>query len=284
MNEQKQLILQRDWDVLLIIDSCRYDYFKETYTEIFAGNGVKLKKLISPATWTGAWVAEIFYGEKLDDTIFISAHRWINSKGPSTEQVRVFSERLKYGKRIRGLDATKIFDKVIDVWSFGYNERIRAIDPDIMTSETIKTIEKNPHSHIITQYYQIHEPYIYYSDDQPARRKKISFENLNNFIGTIVSDEVLCKLREMTGRIPVNAMSYYYLKYGKEGIKKGYKEDLKLMFQYVKEIVDAFPDKKIVVTADHGERLGERGDFGHSGQRDKEVIEVPWLEVSPKTM
>jgi len=281
MNEQKKLILQRDWDVLLIIDTCRYDFFEETYKEIF-GNTGKLRKIISPATWTGAWVAEIFHGEKLDDTIFISAHKWLNSKGPSSEQVRVFSERLKYGKMIRELDATKIFKDIVDVWSFGYDEKIRAICPNIMTNETIKTIEKNPGCRTITQYYQIHDPYLYYTNDRPKKAKKISFENLQIFLGNVISDEVLCKLREMTGRLPVNALSYYYLKYGKEGLRKGYREDLKMMLNYAKKIVDKFPNKKVVITSDHGERLGEGGDFGHSGQHDKVVIEVPWFEISPR--
>ena len=46
-----------------------------------------------------------------------------------------------------------------------------------------------------------------------------------------------------------------------------------------KKIVDKCPHKKIVVTSDHGERLGEKGDFGHSGQYDKEIIEIPWYEI-----
>jgi len=281
MNEQKKLIIERNWDILLIIDACRYDFFKETYREFFGDVG-ELQMVISPATWTGAWVAEIFHGETMKDTIFISAHKWINSEGPSDEQIRVFSERLKYGKKIRELDATKIFKEIVDVWKYGYDERIRAISPDVMTEETIKIMEKNPGSRIITKYYQIHDPYIYYIDDQPEKRKKISFENLQNFIGTVISDEVLCKLREMTGRLPINALSYYYLKYGKEGVRKGYREDLKKMFSYIKKIVDRFPDKKIAVTSDHGERLGDGGDFGHSGQRDKVIIEVPWYEIPPR--
>ncbi|UCH72366.1 MAG: hypothetical protein JSW62_02115 [Thermoplasmatales archaeon] len=281
MNEQKKLICKGDWDILIIIDACRYDFFEETYRNFF-GDAGELKKIITPATWTGAWVAEIFHGEKMKDTIFISSHKWINSEGPSDEQVRIFSERLKYGKMIRELDATKIFKDIVDVWKFGYDERIRAISPDIMTEETIKALDENPDSRVITKYFQIHDPYIYYVEDQPKKRKKISFENLQNFIGTVISDEVLCKLREMTGRLPVNALSYYYLKYGKEGIRKGYREDLKIMFKYIKKIVDRFPNKKVVITSDHGERLGEGGDFGHSGQHDKIITEVPWYEISPR--
>ena len=51
------------------------------------------------------------------------------------------------------------------------------------------------------------------------------------------------------------------------------------MLNYTKKIVDKFPEKRVVITSDHGERLGEGGDYGHSGQRDKIIIEVPWLEI-----
>jgi len=278
MIDQRTLIYGDSWDILIIIDACRYDIFKEIYREFFPKMG-KLQLAESPATWTGSWFAEIFYGEILKDTVFVSSHKWINSKGPSDEQVRIFSERLKYGKMMRDLDATKIFKDIVDVWEFGYDEEIRSISPEIMTDETIKAIENYPDSRVISKYYQIHDPYLYHSDDLPAKVKKISFENFQNFIGTVISDEILCKLREMTGRLPVNALSYYYLKYGKEGVIKGYTEDLKIILTLLKRIVDKYPDKKIVITSDHGERLGEGGDFGHSGQRDKVIIEVPWFEI-----
>lgn len=276
MNKQRKLIHEGDWDVLLVIDACRYDYFKKTYKEFFGDIG-ELQIVESPATWTGAWVAEIFYNKPMKDVVFVSAHKWINSKGSSDEKIRVFSERLKYGKMIRELDARKYFKQVIDVWEFGYGEKIRGISPDIMTNETIKAIEKNPESRIISKYWQIHDPYIYYSEDKPI--KKMSFENFNIFLGNLISDEMLSLIRKCTGRLPINALSYYYLKYGKEGIRKGYEEDLKLILGYTKKIVDKCPHKKIVITADHGERLGDGGDFGHSGQHDKEIIEVPWYEI-----
>ena len=52
-------------------------------------------------------------------------------------------------------------------------EKIRAISPEIMTNETIKAIEDHPKSKIISKYYQIHDPYLYYSGDLPPKRKKI---------------------------------------------------------------------------------------------------------------
>jgi len=53
-----------------------------------------------------------------------------------------------------------------------------------------------------------------------------------------------------------------------------------------------FPRKKIIITSDHGELLGEEGTYGHSNEpidkifnnffpkRKKLLQEVPWLKVS----
>ena len=39
-------------------------------------------------------------------------------------------------------------------------------------------------------------------------------------------------------------------------------------------------DGKVVVTADHGELLGENGHWGHKiGLENTELLEVPWLKV-----
>ena len=98
MIDQRKLIHERNWDVLIILDACRYDYFEKVYMDYFGDMG-KLQTVKSPATWTGAWVAEIFHGKPMKDTIYLSSNKWINSKGPHDEKVRVFSERLKYGKK-----------------------------------------------------------------------------------------------------------------------------------------------------------------------------------------
>ena len=50
------------------------------------------------------------------------------------------------------------------------------------------------------------------------------------------------------------------------------------MLKHVKKIIDLYPKKKIIITSDHGERLGEKGNYGHGGKKEKVLLEVPWLE------
>ena len=55
---------------------------------------------------------------------------------------------------------------------------------------------------------------------------------------------------------------------------------LKLFFlKYIKIIIEKYKGKNILIIADHGERLGEKGNYGHGGKRHKEVVEVPWFEI-----
>jgi len=70
--------------------------------------------------------------------------------------------------------------------------------------------------------------------------------------------------------------------YGINGLKEAYKENLMLVLKYVAVLVDAItkmkPTAKIMITADHGELLGEDGLFSHG--IDHPLIRiVPWFRV-----
>ena len=71
-------------------------------------------------------------------------------------------------------------------------------------------------------------------------------------------------------------------KLGVEKLRRAYEENLKLVLSYVNELVSYLRrEGLVVITADHGELLGERGLFGHPERvRVPELVEVPWLEIS----
>ena len=69
-------------------------------------------------------------------------------------------------------------------------------------------------------------------------------------------------------------------KYGRKGIIEGYYHDLDLVLNKVSKIIESNKDKKIIITADHGERLGEWGRYGHGGFHCKTTSEVPWFKVN----
>ena len=66
-----------------------------------------------------------------------------------------------------------------------------------------------------------------------------------------------------------------------EEILEAYKDNLQYVLEYVEELVEKM-DGKTVVTADHGELLGEQGMYRHpKGLDAKALREVPWDVVAP---
>ena len=55
---KKSRIIDEDWDFLIILDACRYDYFKKNYKKYFKIG--KLEKRKTLATWTLEWAERNF--------------------------------------------------------------------------------------------------------------------------------------------------------------------------------------------------------------------------------
>jgi len=286
MKSQRELINNKNWDILLILDACRFDFFKEHYQEIMGKSGT-LKKASSPAAWTLGWMIEIFdEGILFDDTIFISANPDVSSRGIE-EKILDWSKRWKYAK-IK-FEARDHFKKIIDVWNFGYDKTLDAVHPQTMIDIIKETVKENPECKIIAKFNQIHDPYLYFierghkvagSENFFVRnitdRKGI---NIKKFLNLIFNDEVVWRVRKLLGIIPKSGIALLWLKYGKQEIIKGYQKDLEDMLEYFKGLMLAFPNKRIVITSDHGELLGEYKRYGHhTDKKFRELVEVPWYE------
>ena len=58
-------IMEEKWDYLIVLDACRYDYFKE-YNNILEGH---LEKKLSCASCTYEWLEKNFSGKYFSDTV-----------------------------------------------------------------------------------------------------------------------------------------------------------------------------------------------------------------------
>lgn len=67
MNEQKELIYEQEWDVLVVLDSCRADYFDELWP--YSSDSVR-----SPAAATPPWLDEVWLTDDSPDVTYISGH------------------------------------------------------------------------------------------------------------------------------------------------------------------------------------------------------------------
>ncbi|MFW6134895.1 MAG: hypothetical protein ACOC5R_04910 [Elusimicrobiota bacterium] len=274
VDEKKIDLAEYKWDILVILDACRYDMFKKVYKDIIGRYGT-LKKAISPTTTTQEFLKNIFHDKSLKDVIYISGNPYINSTDIS----------------LSGFDPKKHFKKVVDVWDFGWDDKLGTVHPKELNKSAIVSLDLHRKNRHIIHYLQPHSPYIYYSGEggridsrtetkNKGKKEKKYAKGMEKIAKRIFSDETIWKMGDIVGKLPDGGIGSLWKKYGKGGIIKGYTEDLKLVLNYVKVIIDKYPEKKIVITADHGERLGEKGYYGHSTtKRDKEVIEVPWFET-----
>jgi len=248
------------------------------------GNGGNLQVAISPASWSYGWLDAIFpnyYG----NIIFVSGDRIIRSEGIDPEKIRDISKRIS----TKRYDASKHFKKIIDAWKYGTDDGNDGIwhgevegttHPKYVCLEAEKAIKEYPDDKVIVKFWQVHDPYYLYAKETlNLKIKPFKYSNLRKFLYEIFSYETVWTVLHKLNRPPESWHMYIWTKYGRQGIINGYVHDLKLVLGNIKKVIDNHPDKKIVITGDHGERLGEHGRYSHGGKRTKVIKEVPWFET-----
>ena len=266
--KQQEMIHKVDWDILIIIDACRFDYFETFYKDVLGDIG-ELKMVNSPAAWTVGWLKTTFEKTALKDTILIWDH-------PVAERIRNLQRQIEHGKYF---DVRAQFKKTIDMWELGYDKSLGYLPPDLTTNRVFKELKEDPEARLIAKYRQVHDPYLYYKGETKLPLSKPKYSSLRKVLYEIVSDEIVWTIRKKFNLLPESWLNAIWLKYGREGIIRGYTEDFKLMLNHAKKIVDSYPNKNIVITSDHGERLGEKGRYSHGGKLERIIKEVPWLEI-----
>ena len=96
MKSQKELIYERDWNVLMILDACRFDYFESLYGGYLEG---RLKKVKSEGSSTQPWLRKTF-DRPMKEVVYVSGNPYCNSKGID----------------FIGFNGLEYFYKVLDCW------------------------------------------------------------------------------------------------------------------------------------------------------------------------
>ena len=169
------------------------------------------------------------------DHVYISGNPFINSKG-----VGPLSSETGYKPK-------EHFPNVVDVWDFGWDEELGTTPPWSVAEEAIKWQRKGYKT--LIHYMQPHFPFI--------SKIKLDIMHIRN-----ERNEVL-----------------YGIKYGAvkwkfpdvEIVRKAYYYNLELVLKYALKTANG----KTVITADHGDLLGEKGVFGHpSTVNDPKLLEI----------
>lgn len=139
MKSQKELlhnVFDREEWLVLLLDACRYDYFREEDTI----NG-SLSKVKSEGSSTREWASGTFTNSYYDFT-YLSANPHINSEDADADVT------------VLGKDK---FREIVDIWDFGWSEKLGTVHP----KEVIDTIKDyKDKDKIFAHFMQPHCPYI----------------------------------------------------------------------------------------------------------------------------
>lgn len=226
-------IFDEDWDMLVILDACRYDSLEAT--DELPG---RLESRISRGSATHEFLTANLQGRDLTDTVYVTA----------TPQVHRFADELN----VTFFDTIEIWRDEENVWT-APDGRMGVL-PETTAEHAESAAEKYPNKRILVHFTQPHTPYL----DPPTDELKTDG---NVFRKTI------------KGEIAVSKVEF----------REAYRRNLERTLPHVSDLMDSV-EGKTVVTADHGELLGERGfpvplrmwSHPHGIYMD-ELVRVPWL-------
>lgn len=152
-NPAGEPIMERDWDVCLVLDACRYDMFVEQ-----ADLPGSLEKRQSMGSATSEFLLGNFQNKSYPDTVYISAN----------PQIQNWWDEMNAE-----------FHAVEHVWINSWDTTYQTVLPSTMREATIEAREKYPDKRLIGHFLQPHYPFL--TDNMAAAKGK--FENPESEIG-----------------------------------------------------------------------------------------------------
>ena len=244
-------IPNEEWDVLVILDACRYDYFKKH--NFIEG---ELESRYSLGCCTPEWIEHTFrrtvvdmiFGRKrnFEDIVYVSGNPFISG----------FMLREILGN-------SNPFHKIEKVWDDGWDEESDTVLPDTLTERALKAVKDYPGKRIIVHYMQPHAPYLGLNE---AYKDMFGWKMLRSDIKRKTHPDLLPR----GGEVRIGDLIQAYI------------DNLTFVLKSISKFSEL--DKVVRVTADHGECLGEyvsdmgRRIFGHPPGVDIRALrEVPWF-------
>jgi len=250
-------VLDKEWDILIILDTCRVDALRQIsdeYDFIKQVNSIRSVGGSSPE-----WIARTFTQEhtkKIKETTYVSANGFAE---------RVLEERYQQYSldplhRSLGLVSTVRKELLGDIeYAFEHEpvgeggprgHKQGATPPRYVTDKAIKYYRNNSPDRLILHYHQPHSPWT---------------------ANALANDRKLKKHEE-------DWWAYLAETGDVETVWQSYLEDLRYVLDDVKTLLENVDADKVIITADHGEAFGECGVVGHKiGSLHPKIRTVPWV-------
>ncbi|WP_226480941.1 hypothetical protein [Natrinema amylolyticum] len=259
-------VMDEDWDTLLVLDACRYDFFAEM-------NWIdgRLESRLSAGSSSPGWIDANFAEREHHDTVYVSGNAFTADIDDDVFHA-IYPVPPEPVAESAAVDAADIFDP--DLLADSY-----VIDPETVVETALEAHERHPNKRLIVHFLQPHVPLIGETGleiyQRIASQRDLSsvsrggrgdrFGALNVQLYEIIEDDAF--------DIDVT------------DLRQAYAETLEIVLPYADRLIREV-DGKSVISADHGELLGERlfpftsRKYGHFEYLANESLRrVPWHVV-----
>jgi hypothetical protein len=231
-----------DWDLLIILDACRYD------TLASIADSVVVERAVSPACNTGEFLRAANKNAVFDGATYISANPMVENYSPGDVTLnRVYKQERDEYLRTHPPKAV-------------YNAAREALaDCDRVVAHTVQ-----PHAPHVAEYGGDIHPVM-----QGLHPANYDYEVRGENSITLPA----AMLRYISDRQTMRQAQQSYEACARFAWDRG--------FEFATEAVA--DGHTVLITADHGELLGEWGLVGHpGGVRVAELVNVPWVVLCPR--
>lgn len=207
-----------------------------------------LSSRISKGSSTAEWLKANFHDRDLRDTVYVTAN-----------------PQLEYNRERWDIQ----LHKTINVWlEDGWDNETGTVRAETLTEAALNAAEQFPNKRLVIHYMQPHYPFVPADTD-------FDKEHLHKFNseGNDTPSENVWN-QKFNGDLGISRKELWLM----------YTDNLEYVLTHVAEVVDEISGKT-VITADHGNYVGERAspipirEYGHPhGLYDEPLVRVPWLE------
>lgn len=248
-------VFEFDWDVLVILDTCRVDALQDVASDYdwLPGSG-DIDSIMSVGSATKEWTASTFidkYEDEISETVYVTGtHQTdtvLNHREMPDDDAGVWAPtewRTVTGNTLK--DLVRANDYARPPINGGMH-------PAIVTDIAIEEYRKQNPERMIVHYTQPHHPY---------------------------SSDAMMHGREMT---LAEQDPFTYLMRGgdRETVWDHYINELEHALPFVERLLNAVNAPEAAITADHGDAFGEYGFYSHPFASFVPPLRwVPWAELS----
>jgi hypothetical protein len=240
----------KNWDVLIILDGCRYDTFKKI--NYYSG---ELHKIISLGSCTPDWAQASFANQQLKEVVYLSANPFVSN---------YYLSEWKY---------SNLFYRLEEVWDDGWENKLKTVPPRVLTKKALTAFRKYKNKKFVLHYMQPHHPFIGKTKIKERGWLALHVANQNQIKEASARDHVYKLLEDS--------------KIDLATVMTAYEDNLRLVLAAIQPILKLTQseNKKVVITSDHGNCFGEYGVYGHPEKTFvREMLQVPWFEFRGKSV